>query len=209
MRATGILFLIAAFVILLSSDFARAQPSGEESSLSLDLAFQQYFLPSDSDLSVPVASLYWSNILIEARYNYESRDAASIWLGRPFAFGETWEFELTPMVGGIFGEIEGVAPGLKADISWRRLNLYSEAEYVFDSAGRDNNFFYSWSELTVGLLDWLRVGIVGNRTRLYDSSVELDRGPIIAIEVGPATISCTALNLDDDAIIILGASLAF
>ena len=176
--------LQAILLLIIASSVTAQTIEDKDSSWSLDLAFQQYFLPEESDLSVPVISFIWNDWLFESRYNYERRDAASFWLGRPFSFGEEWQFEITPMIGGIFAEMQGMAPGIKADINWRGFNLYSEMEYAFDFETREENFFYSWSELTFGVLEWLRVGIVGNRTRAYDSSVELDRGPIVSFEFG-------------------------
>lgn len=201
-----IIFLSLLILPVLAKD-AKAQEEGERE-WALDLSFQQYFLPSEADLSMPVVGFTYKNILLEARHNYEEKDATSLWLGRPFAFGESWEWELTPMVGGIFDAVEGMAPGLKADVTWKWLNIYSEMEYVFNFEGRENNFFYSWSEVTAGVLDWLRVGIVGNRTRAYSSSVEIDRGPIVAVDLENVTLSCVALNVDTDVTVILGFEIA-
>jgi hypothetical protein len=199
---------IAALLVIAAAvpTAARAEPdeSGPEEKWSLDFAFQHYFLPHEDDLSVPVLSLYYENILFEARYNYEDRRAGSFWLGRPFSFGESWQFELTPMAGVVVGSQHAAAPGLKLDVNWKSLNIYSEMEYVVDFDTRDNNFFYSWSEVTVGLWEHLRVGIVGSRTRAYDSPVDLDRGPVVRLEFEEFTLSFTALDLEHDAILIAG-----
>ena len=37
------------------------------------------------------------------------------------------------MIGGVFGDTTGVAPGYKGSLSWWKLELYSEGEYVFDT----------------------------------------------------------------------------
>ena len=52
-------------------------------------------------------------------------------------------------------------------MGWWKLELYSEGEYVVDTGNSDNNFFYNWSELTISPLDWFKVGMVTQRTRLY------------------------------------------
>ena len=52
------------------------------------------------------------------------------------------------MLGGVFGNTTGVAPGYKGSLSWWKLELYSEGEYVIDAGARSGNFFYNWSELT-------------------------------------------------------------
>jgi hypothetical protein len=86
---------------------------------------------------------------LEARYNYESLDTGSAWLGYNFSGGETLAWEFTPMIGGVFGDTHGIAPGYKGSLSWRKLELYSEGEYVFDTAIPRDSFFYNWSELTL------------------------------------------------------------
>ena len=37
------------------------------------------------------------------------------------------------MLGGVFGDTTGIAPGYKGSLSWWKLELYSEGEYVFDA----------------------------------------------------------------------------
>jgi hypothetical protein len=46
--------------------------------------------------------------------------------GYNFSGGETVTWELTPMVGGVFGDTTGVAPGYKGSLSWKKLEFYSE-----------------------------------------------------------------------------------
>lgn len=178
------------------------------STITTDLQFQQYFLPGQDDLSTAVASIDVDSTLFEWRFNYEARDSGSFWIGHNFDFGDSWELALNPMAGLVAGDLEGAAPGLKAELSWNRINVYSEMEYVFSFDSSEDNFFYAWSEMTYAITDWLSAGIVGNRTRAYDSPVELDRGPTVAMNFGKFTVSCTALNLDEDVLMIvsLGAS---
>ena len=201
--------IFLGFLVLTSGTLVAQEPEATDTrDWSIDLAYQKYSVPADSDLSIGVASLYWHDLLVEGRYNYEARDSGSIWLGHSFTFGESWQFEIIPMVGSVFGDLQGAAPGAKIDVNWERLNIYSEFEYVFDFDGREGNFFYSWSEMTYGLRDWLRIGIVGNRTRAYDSPVEVDRGPIVKLEFDRITLSCTALNLDEAALIVASIEVA-
>ena len=70
---------------------------------------------------------------LEARYNYEALDTGSAWVGYNFSGGEKLAWEFTPMIGGVFGDTTGIAPGYKGSLSWWKLELYSEGEYVFDT----------------------------------------------------------------------------
>ena len=102
---------------------------------------------------------------LEARYNYEALDTGSAWVGYNFSGGEKLAWEFTPMLGGVFGDTTGIAPGYKGSLGWWKLELYSEGEYVFDTGDSSDSFFYNWSELTLAPVDWFRFGLVTQRTR--------------------------------------------
>jgi hypothetical protein len=70
--------------------------------------------------------------------------------------GEKVALKLTPMVGGVFGNTTGVAPGYLAGISWKQLELSTEGEFVFDKRNSGGSFFYSWTELSYSPRDWCR-----------------------------------------------------
>lgn len=202
----GIIIFILFYTPLVFAESGDA-PANEEIEFSSNIAY--YFLPDEDNLINPTISLLWNDLYIEARYNYESRDTGSVWLGYPIAFGQTIDIEFTPMVGGIFGEIDGVAPGFELDATWKQLNYYIEAEYIFDSESREGNFFYAWSEFTYSLVEHLRFGVAASRTRVYSSSVDVNRGPIAVFETQDISFSVAVLNLDSKAITMLSASLDF
>jgi hypothetical protein len=113
----------------------------------------------------------------EARVNYESVGARSAFVGWTFSGGDAVTWELTPLLGGVWGTTQGVVPGLEASAAWRRLDLYVEAEYVSDSNERANSYVYVWSELGFRPVEWLRVGLAGQRTTVYGGDRQLQRGP--------------------------------
>ena len=113
---------------------------------------------------------------LEARYNYENRKTGSLWLGYNVTFGEKLVLEATPMVGGIFGNTAGVAPGYLFTLSYKKISLYSEGEFVFDTKNSGGNFFYNWNELAYSPTDWLRVGLASQRTRAYQTPLDVQRG---------------------------------
>ena len=83
------------------------------------------------------------------------------------------------MVGAAFGRTNGIAPGLEFTISYIGFELYSESEYLFDFESNENNFFYSWTDLSYSPFDWLWFGISGQMTKVYDTELETDRGVLI------------------------------
>ena len=118
-------------------------------------------------------------IHLEGRYNYEDRETFSAWFGYNFSGGKKLEYTITPMVGGVVGLTDGVAAGLEFTLSLGRFELYSESEYLFDADSNENNFYYNWSDLTYSPTDWLWVGISGQRTRLYQTDLDIQRGLIL------------------------------
>ena len=63
----------------------------------------------------------------------------SAWTGFNLAGGEKLGWELTPMIGCLLGNSAGVAPGYKGSLSWWKLELYSEGDYVFDAGDASDN----------------------------------------------------------------------
>ncbi len=125
---------------------------------------------------------------LEARINYESVGARSAFVGWNFSGGEDITWELTPLLGGAWGTTQAFVPGLEASVAWRRLDLYVEAEYVRDSANHADSYTYAWSELGFRPVEWLRLGLAGQRTRIYGGDREFQRGPFAQLTWGPITI---------------------
>src|SRR5262245_30545002 len=90
---------------------------------------------------------------LEARYNYEALKTGSAWLGYNFSGGEKLTWELTPMLGGVFGNMTGIAPAYKGSLSWWKLQFYSEGEFAIDFGNTSESFLYNWSELTLSPWD--------------------------------------------------------
>ena len=103
---------------------------------------------------------------------------------------------MTPIIGGLFGAARGVVPGLEASVGWRAFDVYVEAEYVRDLDDSSASYYYAWSELGWKPVDWLRVGLVGQRTRTIDNGRDLQRGIFGQVSVGQATLGVYAFNPD-------------
>jgi len=125
---------------------------------------------------------------LEARYNYESIGARSAFFGWNFSGGEEITWELTPLLGGAWGTTQAFIPGLEASAAWKQFDIYAEAEYVHVSSERTDSYVYAWSELGFRPVEWLRVGIAGQRTRTYSNERDIQRGPFAQVTWGPVTI---------------------
>jgi len=102
------------------------------------------------------------------------------------------------MIGGVFGELNGVAPGYEATLSWWKLELYTEGEYLIEVDDRSDNFFYTWSELSLSPLDWFRFGLVVQRTKAYETDLDFQRGFLAGLSYEPVDFTAYVLNLGWD-----------
>jgi len=163
--------------------------------------------PGSRDRVTPIVYADRGALHLEARYNYEDLETASLFAGWTFEHGDELAMSFTPMLGAVAGDTKGIAPALEFDLGWQRVAWYAEMEYLFDLEDSDDDFFYSWSTLTYGLTDWLRAGLVTERSRLVDTDVSLQRG--LALEVARAHLglSLYAYNIGTDdsyAVVSLG-----
>ncbi len=114
---------------------------------------------------------------LEARYNYESVGARSAYVGWTFSGGEAITWEVTPLLGGAWGSLHAFVPAVEASVSWRQFDFYVEAEAVRDQREHSDSYFYAWSELGYRPAEWLRLGLVAQRTRAYGGERDVQRGP--------------------------------
>ncbi len=89
---------------------------------------------------------------------------------------------------GRLGNDTAFVPGLEASVAWGPVDFYVEAEYVRDSTERTDSYTYAWSELGLRPVEWLRVGIAGQRTRVYGGDRDIQRGPFAQVTWGRVTI---------------------
>ena len=119
-------------------------------------------------------------------------------------------FGITPMLGFVVGNKDGVAPGVELDFTYSILDFYSETEYVFDFADSENNFLYTWSELAVSPLSSLRTGISAQRTRLYETELDFQRGIFAEYSFWKLTAGVHYFNpFSSDNFVILNLSIDF
>jgi len=170
----------------------------DDKAWSFSVSAYTYIVPDGRDYVQPTVTADRDWLHLEARYNYEALDSGSAWVGYNFSGGKKLAWEFTPMLGGVFGDTKGVAPGYKGSLGWWKVELYSEGEYVFDTDDSSESFFYNWSELTLSPVDWFRFGIVTQRTRAYESDRDIQRGALVGLSLKNVDLSAIVLNPDED-----------
>jgi hypothetical protein len=139
-----------------------------------------WYMPSeDSDFIQPTLKADRNWLHLETRYAYEDRKSLSFFAGVNVEVGQDVRLAVTPMIGGLVGDVNGIVPAAELDFSVWRFEAYGEAEYVFDLEDSDSKYFYLWSELSVRPLEWLRAGLAAQRTRVYRAERDIQRGPLV------------------------------
>ena len=165
---------------------------------SQEASVYAYFTGDEEDYLLPIYAADRGRLHLEARYNYEDFDTGSAWIGMNFSLGETLAFEFTPMLGGVFGATKGLALGFEGSLSWWKLEFTIEAEYLFDADDSEDNFFYTWSELTLAPVDWFVLGLALQRTKLYANASEVSPGVLMGCTVGMFDLTAYVFDPGDD-----------
>jgi hypothetical protein len=176
MRMRGLRFLGTTVLI---SGSLWAQTSADPNAWSFYANIYAYIAPHNEFYASPTLLADHKWLHLEARYNYENQRTGSVWAGYNFHAGDKLVFEFTPMAGAVFGRTVGFAPGYQGLLTYGKVELNSQGEYVFDTRDRSGSFFYTWSELNYSLMEWLRVGFVVERTKAYKSPFETQPGCLI------------------------------
>jgi hypothetical protein len=180
-----------------------------EKAWAFEASVYTYVVPDSRVTLQPtfIADRGWLHL--EARFNYESLDTGSAWIGYNFTLGEKLRFEITPMLGGVFGKTSGIAPGYKATLAWWKLELSTEGEYLFDTRASSDSFFYNWSELSIYPLDWFRFGGVVQRTKLYQSDFDIQRGLLAGLSFKRINVTTYVFNPDDEPTFVFAVGTSF
>jgi hypothetical protein len=193
---TAALRAVVAFTIVVATaaradeDAGSGRRASPASDPSWEFAITAYptVVRDGENYTSAIAAADHGPLHLEARVNYESVGARSAFVGWTFSGGDAVTWELTPLLGGVWGTTQGVVPGLEASAAWRRFDVYVEAEYVHDTNERTNSYLYAWTELGFRPVEWLRVGLAGQRTTVYGGDRDLQRGPFAQVTWGHVTI---------------------
>jgi hypothetical protein len=198
---------VIGMICVIAGAAAQAQPTTAEAAGEsapeaekwlFSAAVYTWFVPDDHEFVQPTITADRGRLHLEARYNYEDQNTVSAWVGYNLAGGDKLAWAFTPMIGGVVGDTTGVAPGYTGSLTWWKIELYSEGEYVVDVNDTSDSFFYNWSELTYAPVEWFRFGLLGQRTRAYETDRNIQRGLMAGVTYKQLDLSAYVLNPDDD-----------
>ena len=203
-RPLGIMKIICSWIIYgsllllgVTPQSAVAQSTtqpAQAASWSFSAVAYTYIVPHSRSYVQPTITADREWLHLEARYNYEDLETGSLWVGYNFSIGDKISLNITPMLGGVFGKTNGIAPGLRGSLKWWRLEFFSDYEYVFNTRERADSFFSLWSELTLSPFDWLRVGPVAQRTLASERQQDIERGFLLGLSYKPEGVAGYVLS---------------
>ena len=196
MKTAGrVLTLVLLSVAGTMSGQEPATPAApEKQAWEFNASVYGYFPPEDLHYAQPTVTADRGALHLEARYNYEALKSGSAWVGWNLETGKELKLNATLMAGGVVGDLRGVAPGYELTLAWKSLELYSEGEYVIDTSDSSGNFFYNWAQLGWSPWEWLSVGLVSQRTRVYHTGLDVQRGVFIGFTYKSLSLNVYVFN---------------
>ena len=190
--------VLVVAALLASAPRVRAaeqpEPAPPEPAVGGQAIVYGWVVPEQDNFAMADAWLDVGRLHVEGRYNYEGLRTGSLFLGANASAGDTVAIVATGMMGAVFGDTDGVAPGFRITVTWWKLDLSTEDEIVIDPWNVDNSFLYSWSELGFSPWGWLRVGLVAQRMRVLRSELDFERGLLAGVSLGKLTATVYELN---------------
>jgi len=169
-----------------------------------------YWFTGGEQILLPVVKADYSKLHLESRYNYEDVKTFSGWVGYNISGGKKIEYTITPMVGLATGQTKGFGTGLEITLTMGKWEFYSESEHLWDRAGKEYNFFYNWTDLAYSPKDWWWVGISGQRTRLYQTKLDIQRGVLLGAAAGSWEFTGYLYNIGfDDPFVLITVAFGF
>lgn len=194
MRTIAVLGLALAAASAAAQDAPATPPAPEKESWAFNASIYGYFPPEDVHYAQPTVTADRGALHLEARYNYEALKSGSAWIGWNLEAGKELKLNATLLAGGVVGDLRGVAPGYELTLAWKAFELYSEGEYVFDTTDSSGNFFYNWAQLGWSPWEWLSVGLVSQRTRVYHTGLDVQRGLFVGFTYKALSLNVYVFN---------------
>ena len=186
MKAVFRLAAVVALALMVGQIFAQEAPNASNAGASaapwaFNFVTDGYIVPNDQSYANPTFTADRKWLHLEARYNYENLRTGSLWAGYNFSVGKTLVLNVTPMIGGVFGRSTGIAPGCEASLTYKKVELSISNEYVLNTSQSSESFYYSWPQLTYSPTEWLRVGLVAQHTKAFQTILDVQRGFLVGV----------------------------
>jgi len=186
--------IVVAGRVMMAAPAATADQESAPRSWKLTASVLAYDIPDEPDFVMAIVPVEIGRLHLEGRYNYEAVRSGSAFVGVNAGWGRSLALHLTPMIGGVLGDVDGLVPALRLTLAWWKLDLYSESEVVVDLHDAGGSFFYEWSELGISPLGWLRFGAAVQRSRVFHTPLDVQRGLFAGVTIRLVTVTLYEFN---------------
>ena len=143
------------------------------------VGMEQYYFWQQKTTGTIIPKVYYESPkkwYTEFRYNWEALNTASLHFGRQINFRKFSQIKITPIAGVLYGNFNGGSAGAIVELEMGRFLFLSEPQYVFAFGEKENNFFYSWSELSYELFSSIYAGLALQQTKSFSIPNVLEPG---------------------------------
>ena len=194
--------LLAPLALILSPELqepaSQGQPPPPASEWSTSLSTYWTEPPDESGYVSAILTADRGPLHLEAHWAYEARDTFSIFAGKNFPIEGDLEGHFTPRLGVAVGDAEGIVPALNFEVGWKQLSFLTDIEWMIGTTSDTDNFLYSWNELDWAVSERFTLGLVGQRTNVFDQELSVDRGFLMGLNLGKTTLTAYVFNVDVD-----------
>jgi hypothetical protein len=143
---------------------------------------QQYYNLGDKQRFEVVPIAYFQTAkhwYFEGRYNFEASNCMSAYIGKVYERKSNISYSLIPVAGLVMGSIQGGSAGLNITADYKKVSFTSQCQYTFSIEDKQQNFTYSWSELSYNITSFFGAGISLQQTGEYDTKNKFDKGAFL------------------------------
>ena len=150
------------------------------------VGMEQYYYWQGKTMGTIVPKVYYQspkNWYAELRYNYEEIETGSIHFGKKISFKKMAALEITPVVGIIFGKLNGGSGGAIIEINVDKFSFSSEPQYVFSFHQKCDNYLYSWTEVSYDVFSFFYTGLALQQTKSFSLSNIFEPGIMAGLSI--------------------------
>jgi hypothetical protein len=151
-----------------------------------EVGMEQYYYWQTKAMGTIVPKVYYQsprNWYAELRYNYEELETASVHFGKKFNFEKIQSLQVTPVAGIMFGKLNGGSVGAIIEVNLNKFCFSSEPQYVFSFKEKNDNYIYSWSEISYQVFSFLYAGLALQQTKSFAFSSVFEPGIMAGLSI--------------------------
>jgi hypothetical protein len=151
-----------------------------------EAGLEQYYYMNNKAIAIAPLAWYQSTKgwYLEGGYNYAAENTLSVYFGKTFARKSALSYSVSPLVGGLQGDYNGLSFGLNTDADYKKLYFSLQSQYTVSLTAGGSDFIYNWGDLGYQALPWLSAGISVQQTNTVNTKAVLEKGMFFKAALG-------------------------